>query len=116
MSSLKMRESKLYAIVQTGNKQYRVSCEATIDVERLDKKVGSNLRLKEVLLASDGKEVRVGRPYLKDASVVCEVIAHPRGKKVIAFKYKKRKRYKKKIGHRQELTRLKVKEVKIGEK
>ncbi len=106
----------MYAIIQTGSKQYKVAKGEVIEVERLDQKVGGLVKLKEVLLASDGKKVRIGRPNLSGATVVCEVVDHPRGKKRIVFKYKKRKDEKKKIGHRQELTRLRVKEIKIGEK
>lgn len=104
----------MYAIIQTGNKQYKVAKDDEIEVERLDQKVGALIKLKEVLLTSDGKKVRIGRPHLTGATIICEVVDHPRGKKLIAFKYKKRKGFKKKIGHRQELTRLKVKEIKLS--
>jgi len=104
----------MYAIVESGNKQYRVNKNDIIGVENLNKKSGNSVKLENVLLASDGKKVHIGSPYLKNVSVNCEVLGDSKAKKVIAFKYKKRKGFKKKIGHRQLYTRLKVKEIKIG--
>ena len=76
--------------------------------------VGDDLKLNHVLLAKDGNSVHVGSPYVKGAHVTCEVLGNARMDKVIAFKYKKRKSEKKKIGHRQYVTRLKVKEIEIA--
>jgi large subunit ribosomal protein L21 len=102
----------MYVIVEVAGKQYRVSKNAEFDVDRLDAKTGKSVKVKHVLLLSDGKKIEVGSPYVKDAEVTCDVVRHLRGKKVIAFKYKRRKGQKKTIGHRQDLTRLKVKEIK----
>ena len=82
-----------------------------LDVERLEGEVGSTIRLEEVLAVQADDRLQVGRPHLKGAAVVVEVVEHPRGPKVINFKFKRRKGYHRKIGHRQELTRLKVVEI-----
>lgn len=101
----------MYAIVEQGNQQYKVASGSEFEVERLKAKKGDKVELDKVLLVSDGKEVRIGNPYLKSTKVVCEVLSHFRAKKVIAFKYRRRKGFKCKIGHRQELSKLKVKKI-----
>jgi large subunit ribosomal protein L21 len=102
----------MYAIVEVAGKQYKVSKNAEFTVDRLDAKVGKSIKVKHVLLFSDGKKVEVGSPFVKDAEITCDVVGHLRGKKVEAFKYKRRKGQKKLIGHRRDVTRLKVKEIK----
>ena len=104
----------MYVIIESGSKQYRINKGDQIEVEKLDKKPGSMAKLEKVLLLSDGKKVNIGSPYLKNVYVNCEVLGEVKTKKTISFKYKKRKAKKTKIGHRQNLTRLKVKEIKIG--
>lgn len=104
----------MYAIVETGSKQYKVQKGDVFEVERLDVEPGKDLKLDKVLLCSKGKSVEIGKPYIKDANVVCEVVSHLRGDKVFAFKYRRRKNSRKKIGHRQELTKLKVKEIEVA--
>jgi len=104
----------MYAVVETGGKQYRVAKNDVILVERLDAKEGATVKMAKVLMVKEGNSIHVGNPYLKGSSVSCEVIGQVRGDKVIAFKYKRRKSEKKKIGHRQELTKLKVKEIEVG--
>ena len=105
----------MYAVVETGGKQYKVAKNDIILVEKLKlPKTGGEVKLAHVLMAKDGSSVHVGNPYLKGAHVVCESLGQVRGDKVIAFKYKKRKSEKKKIGHRQSLTKLKVKEIEIS--
>lgn len=101
----------MYAIVETGSKQYKIQKGDVIDVERLDAKPGADVKLNKVLFYSKNKSAEFGKPYIKDASIVCEVVSHLRGEKLIAFKYRRRKNSRKTIGHRQELTRLKVKEI-----
>ena len=101
----------MYAIISTGGKQYKVDPGMLLDVERLEGEVGSKIRLEEVLAVQADDHLQVGRPHLKGAAVVVEVVDHPRGPKVINFKFKRRKGYHRKIGHRQELTRLKVLEI-----
>ena len=104
----------MYAIIETGGKQYKVAKNDIILIEKLNVKEGSPVKLDKVLLAKDGKSVHVGSPYLKGCDVVCEFLGNVRGDKVIAFKYKRRKSEKKKIGHRQNFLKLKVKEINIS--
>ena len=100
-----------YAIVETGGKQYKVSQGDTILVEKLEVEKGSSLNLEKVLLMNDGGKVQIGTPYLTGSKIVCEVLGDTKGEKAISFKYRRRKGYRKKIGHRQKLTCLKVKEL-----
>ena len=104
----------MYAVVETGGKQYKVAKNDVILVEKLKAKTGDEVKLPNVLLAKEGNSIHVGNPYLKGAHVICESLGQTRMDKVIAFKYKKRKSEKKKIGHRQTVTKLKVKEIEIG--
>ncbi|MDO8525481.1 MAG: 50S ribosomal protein L21 [Candidatus Omnitrophota bacterium] len=104
----------MYAIVETGGKQYKVAKNDIIVVEKLDAKTGGEVKLANVLLARDGEAVIMGSPYIKGARVICESLGPMRGDKVVSFKYKKRKSEKKKIGHRQNLLRLKVKEIELA--
>ena len=104
----------MYAVVETGGKQYKVAKNDIILVEKLKYKAGGEVKLANVLLAKEGNSVHVGNPYVKGARVICESLGEVRLDKVIAFKYKKRKSEKKKIGHRQAATKLKVKEIEIA--
>jgi large subunit ribosomal protein L21 len=97
-----------YAVIEAGGQQYRVEKGATIEVDHLDAKVGGKVQLSPVLAISDGKKLTVGTPHVKGAKVKAEVLEHLRGRKVVAFKKKRRKGYRRKIGHRQELTKLKI--------
>lgn len=101
----------MYAIIETGGKQYKVQKGDVIEVERLDAAPGKEVKFDNVLLYLKGKSVEIGNPYVKDVRVICEAVGHLRGDKVFAFKYRRRKNSRKKIGHRQELTRLKVKDI-----
>ena len=102
----------MYAIVETGAKQYRVSKGDVLEVERLTLKEEKEIQLNKVLLVSDKKEISVGKPYIKGASVVCEVLGEKRASKKISFKYRRRLgNSRKKIGHRQNYTVLKVKDI-----
>ncbi len=104
----------MYAVIETGGKQYRVAKNDIILVERMKAKAGQEVKLNKILLVKDGTGVHVGDPYLKGSHVMCEVLGHTRTDKVVAFKYKRRKSEKKKIGHRQDVTRLKVKDIDAG--
>lgn len=100
-----------YAVLETGGKQYRVTTGETLEIESLDAEAGSDVTLDTVLAISDGKELKIGMPYVKDAQVILTIIGHKRGKKVISFKKKRRKGYERKVGHRQELTVASVKAI-----
>lgn len=104
----------MFAVIETGSKQYKVAKGDVIMVELLKAKVGSELKLSHVLMAKEGNSVHIGSPHLKGASVICEVLGEIRAPKVVAFKYKRRKSEKKKIGHRQNLLKLKVKEIELA--
>ncbi|MEE9259092.1 MAG: 50S ribosomal protein L21 [Nitrospinaceae bacterium] len=98
----------MFAVLTTGGKQYKVSEGDVIQVEKLDHKVGDKLTLDQVLMAGEGEKVDVGSPYLKDFKVDCEVTDQSKGPKIIIFKKKRRKKYRRKNGHRQLYTELKV--------
>ena len=104
----------MYAVIETGGKQYKVTKNDVILIDLIDAKIGGEAKISKVLLLHEGNTIHVGSPYVKGAHVTCDVLSQVRGDKVVAFKYKKRKSEKKKIGHRQELLKLKVKEIEIG--
>lgn len=104
-------ESRIYAIVQTGGKQYKVSPGDIIEVERLPAEEGSTVELNQVLLVADGEKMRAGTPIVEGAKVIAEVVGESKGEKVIAFKYKSKVRYRRMKGHRQLHTRLAIKEI-----
>ena len=103
----------MYAVIETGSKQYKVAKDDIILIERLDTNDAKTLKLDKVLLVKDGNSVHFGSPYLKGAGVNCEILSEVRGDKLLAYKYKKRKSEKKKIGHRQNLLRLKIKSIEL---
>ena len=103
----------MYAVLETGSKQYRVSAGDRLEVERLATEVGQAVTFDRVLLVNNEGKVSVGSPTVPNAAIVADVVEHIRGEKKIAFKMKRRKGYHKTIGHRQELTVLKIKEIKI---
>jgi large subunit ribosomal protein L21 len=102
----------MYAVVETGSKQYRVAAGDTLEVERLAVDAGNSVTFDRVLLVSNDGKVTVGSPTVASASVVADVVKHIRGEKKLTFKMKRRKGYHKSIGHRQELTVVKIKEIK----
>ena len=105
----------MFAIIETGGKQYRVEKDDVIDVELLNSKQGSKIEFDKVLLLNDGKSAVVGSPLLESCKVLGEILEEKiNGPKVVAFKYKKRKDSKKKIGHRQKYTKVKITEIKAG--
>src|SRR5438477_6097312 len=102
----------MYAIVETGGKQYRVKPGDTVAVERLTGEPGESLDLDRVLLvAGNGDQARVGSPGVEGAVVRAEVVEHIRGEKIIVFRYKSKVRYRRKTGHRQSLTRLRITDI-----
>ena len=103
----------MYAVIQTGGKQYRCSPNEVFKVERLETESGKTHSFKDILLVADGERIEVGSPHVKGAVVVCEVLGDEKQKKVIAFTYRRRKDSKRIRGHRQILTNLRVKEIKF---
>lgn len=97
----------MYAVIETGGKQYRVQEGDIITIEKIKAEVGETVAFDKVLVLSDGKDVKVGTPYL-DAAVTGSVVEHGKGQKVIIFKYKAKKDYRKKQGHRQPYTMVKI--------
>lgn len=102
----------MFAIVQTGGKQYNVTENDVLKVEKLDKQVGEKLNL-DVLLVSDGKKTVAGTPIVKGAEVVAEVVSHGKGDKIVVFKYKPKKNQRTKQGHRQPWTEIKIVSIKM---
>jgi large subunit ribosomal protein L21 len=100
-----------YAVVQTGGKQYRVKPNDTLQAEKLNAAVGEKVVLSPVLAISDGSNLRIGTPEVKDAKVTSVVMGQIRGEKVVSFSKKRRKGYSRKKGHRQALTVLKVESI-----
>ena len=98
----------MYAVVTTGGRQYRVSPGDTIDVEKLTGAVGDTVALTNVQLVGQGAEVMIGTPAVADGRVEAQITAQKRGKKIIIFKHRRRKGYRRKQGHRQSLTSLKI--------
>lgn len=104
----------MYAIFESGGKQYRVAAGDTLDIEKMDVAAGDKIELTNVLLIADGDQVKVGTPTIEDASVVGHVVAHVKGEKIYIFKSKKRKGYRRKTGHRQKYIRLHIDEINQG--
>ena len=100
----------MFAVVRLGNQQFKVAQGQTVEAFRMDHEIGAKVAL-DVLLVSDGKTVKVGQPLVKGAEVNAEVVSHPRGPKVIAFKYRKRKDSARTHGHRQDLTSLRIEKI-----
>ena len=102
----------MYAVLETGGKQYRVIAGDTLEIERLKVEAGQSVTFDRVLMVNADGKLSVGNPTVASATVVADVVAHKRGVKVIAFKMKRRKGYHRTVGHRQELTVVKITEIK----
>ena len=103
----------MYAVLETGAKQYRVAAGDTVEVERLDAEAGQSFIFDRVLLVNNEGKVSVGTPTVPQASVVADVVEHIRGPKLLAFKMIRTEGYHRSVGHRQELTVVKIKEIKV---
>jgi len=104
----------MYAVIQTGGKQYRVAEGDTIEVERLPETVGQEVRFEEVLLLGKDDDTIVGKPTVPGASVVGKVVFAGRAPKIIVYKIKRRKNVRKKSGHRQQFSRVQVQSITVG--
>ena len=105
-----------YAIIKTGGRQYRVAEGDTVDVDLLDVEAGKTATFGEVLMHGDGKHITHGDPFISGAKVTAEVVEQRKDKKVIAFKYRRRKGYHRTVGHRRKLTRVKIKSISVKPK
>ena len=101
----------MYAVVRSGGRQYRASVNDTILVERLPVEVGQRLELDDVLLIADGEQVTIGQPTVAGARVVATVLDQEKGPKIRIWKYRPKERYRRRQGHRQQYTRLRVDEI-----
>ncbi len=105
----------MYAVVSTGGKQYRLTKGAVVDVERVSGEVGDQVVFDQVLFLGGDDDQAVGGPTVKGARVLGTIVEQGKGDKVVVFKYKKRKMYRRRTGHRQLLTRVRVEEIQSGE-
>ena len=101
----------MYAVIKTGGKQYRVAANDVLDIERLAGDAGSKIEFTDVLMVGQGESVTVGKPMIAGARVIAELVEQTRGPKVIAFKKRRRKNSRRKKGHRQDLTTVRITEI-----
>lgn len=101
----------MYAIIKTGGKQYRVAPGDVLRVEHLPGQRGDEVILDQVLLVTDGQDLKVGQPLVENATVRCQIVRQGKGKKIIVFKKKRRKNYRRKAGHRQLFTALQIQDI-----
>ena len=101
----------MYAVIASGGKQYKVEEGETIRVEKLPQPVGEAVLLDKVLAFSDGETLKIGQPTLQDVGVHAHVVEQGKGKKIVVFKFKRRKRYRRKKGHRQPYTALRIEKI-----
>ncbi|HDG98583.1 MAG: 50S ribosomal protein L21 [Deltaproteobacteria bacterium] len=101
----------MYAVIQTGGKQYKVAPGDEIQVEKLPALAGDQITFEKVLLASDGDTIKVGTPYVEGSKVIGRIVRQGKAKKIIVFKYKRRKNYKRKKGHRQHISLVRIEKI-----
>ena len=106
--------NEMYAIAETSGQQFWFEVDRYYDIDRLNAKEKDKITLDKVLLLKDKDKVTVGKPYVKDAKIELEVVSHKRDKKILVYKMRPKKKTRKKMGHRQELTRVMVKSITIG--
>jgi len=113
-SSNNSKSNELYAIAETSGQQFWFEVNRYYDIDRLNAKEKDKITLEKVLLLKDKDSITVGKPYVKNAKVELEVVSHKRDKKIIVYKMRPKKKTRRKMGHRQELTRVMVKSISIG--
>lgn len=101
----------MYAVIKTGGKQYRVSANDVLDIERLDGEAGAKIEFSDVLMVGEGESVKVGAPLVDGAKVTGEIVEQTRGQKIIIFKKRRRKNSRRKNGHRQDLTKVRITDI-----
>jgi large subunit ribosomal protein L21 len=104
----------MYAVIKTGGKQYRVAADETIQIEKLQGNPGDSVAFTDVLMVANGAAIEVGAPYVAGATVAGEIVSHDRGPKIIIFKKRRRKHYRRKNGHRQDLMSVKITDILTG--
>ena len=108
------KSDELYAIAETSGQQFWFEVNRYYDIDRLNAKDKDKITLEKVLLLKDKNSITIGKPYVKDAKIELEVVSHKRDKKIIVYKMRPKKKTRRKMGHRQELTRVMVKSISIG--
>ena len=106
--------TELYAIAETSGQQFWFEVDRYYDIDRLNAKEKDKIILEKVLLIKNKESISIGKPYIKDAKIELEVVSHKRDKKIIVYKMRPKKKTRRKMGHRQELTRVMVKSISIG--
>ena len=113
-SSSSSKANELYAIAETSGQQFWFEVNRYYDIDRLKAKEKDKITLEKVLLLKDKDSITIGKPYIKDAKIELEVVSHKRDKKILVYKMRPKKKTRRKMGHRQELTRVMVKSILIG--
>ena len=108
------KSNELFAIAETSGQQFCFEIDRYYDIDRLNAKEKDKITLNKVLLLKDKDSITVGKPYVKDAKIELEVVSHKRDKKILVYKMRPKKKTRRKMGHRQELTRVMVKSISIG--
>ena len=104
----------MYAVIKTGGKQYRVAVEQKIQIEKLAGEIGDQVQFADVLMVGNGESIDIGAPFVSGASVVGEIASHDRGPHIIIFKKRRRKHFRRRNGHRQDLTSVTIREILLG--
>ena len=113
-SSNSPKTNELYAIAETSGQQFWFEVDRYYDIDRLNAKEKDKITLDKVILVKDKETITIGKPYVKDAKIELEVVSHKRDKKILVYKMRPKKKTRRKMGHRQELTRVMVKSISIG--
>ena len=113
-SSNSSKSNELYAIAETSGQQFWFEVNRYYDIDRLNAKEKEKITLEKVLLLKEKDSITIGKPYIKDAKIELEVVSHKRDKKILVYKMRPKKKTRRKMGHRQELTRVMVKSISIG--
>ena len=108
------KNNELYAIAETSGQQFWFEVNRYYDIDRLNAKEKDNITIEKVLLIKDKDSIILGKPYVKDAKIELEVVSHKRDRKILVYKMRPKKKTRRKMGHRQELTRVMVKSISIG--
>ena len=113
-SSNSSKINELYAIAETSGQQFCFEINRYYDIDRLNAKEKDKITLEKVLLLKDKDSITIGKPYIKDAKIELEIVSHKRAKKILVYKMRPKKKTRRKMGHRQELTRVMVKSISVG--